>query len=489
MDDFASPTPVIVITGYAASGKTVLVNRLLAACEKRGLKAGVICHRQAEEYGIEPSAVDSNRAAFYSTIYDFGSGCICCSPKGDLTRILRELVQRRAATPPLRLDVLILRLGPLAAPLVFAKAVCTTDEVSDVYEVASIAAVVDATLAPRHFAEDSAEWQARSQCACADLILVNTHVNTAHRMLNATAAMQSEAASLAAALNAEATIEMLPGEGAGLDALLSRRAFSLARARLLDPSFATTNNEAPAQLLSLTAHDRRLAAGCAVEPGALYWPPLRTLCERLAASGSALRIKGYVQLRGDVNGIGDADAVDVSAVDVSDVVAGEAAAVWMHIEGVEDSVTFRRASPPVTDGTAASKLYVLGRKLEVGSLRRDFQLCRVPRGYTFAADPQIHFGRRLTAASTTTAGLAPRPRAVLSDVPGVVVLRVGDEGGDEAYIPVERPATYASDAAFSEAAADIDHEASLVTILTAQPAVPSVVIDGAIYIRTPACCS
>ena len=80
------PTPVLIVCGYAAAGKTHLVNLLLRACEVHGKKAGVIVHRQAEEFGIEPHTVDAQRACLVETIYDFGSGCICCSPRGDLTR-------------------------------------------------------------------------------------------------------------------------------------------------------------------------------------------------------------------------------------------------------------------------------------------------------------------------------------------------------------------------------------------------------------------
>ena len=138
--------PVFLVSGYAGVGKTHVVNRLLARCRSRGLRAGVIAHRQAEEFGIEPTPLRADLAAYSDAVYDFGSGCLCCSPKGELQRLLHAL-----AAAPTPLDVLFIRTGPLAAPLVFAKAViCSSDEVSAAFELASIVAVVDPRYAPRH---------------------------------------------------------------------------------------------------------------------------------------------------------------------------------------------------------------------------------------------------------------------------------------------------------------------------------------------------
>ena len=105
-----SRTAVVIVTGYAAAGKTHVVNALIS--ELQGQPVGVIAHRQAEEFHIVTNAVTPH-AAFIGEVYDFGSGCICCSPTGDLTRLLLELAHRRE----LRLSLLLIRTGPLAAPL------------------------------------------------------------------------------------------------------------------------------------------------------------------------------------------------------------------------------------------------------------------------------------------------------------------------------------------------------------------------------------
>ena len=474
------PTPVILVTGYAAAGKNFLVNNLLARASQRGLAVGVIAHRQAEEYGIAPSDIDQACAAYFNVVYDFGSGCICCSPKGDLTRMLADLAAVRDDAAQ-RLDLLILRLGSLASPLIFAKAICTNEELMEHYELASITAVVNTTLALRHLGADSLEWQAVAQVACADLVLLNTH--------RAFGTPDADVNAVVSAQNPHAPVQPMPSAAAELDALVARRGFSRADASRIDPEFSISLDEAPAIVVSLTAHDRRLAACCAVEDGALYWAPLRTLCQQLVASGSVLRMKGVVQLLENADAEGLIEATEDGATE----------STWVLIEAVEDLLTFRRAHPPGARPRAdanedeaggapppASKLFVLGRQLQVATLRRDFQACRVPPGFAFAADTQLHFGRRrmLTAASTTTAGLPPSPTAVPSDLPGVIVLRVcgaSDAADEGEYTAIATPPGYDSDEAFCAAVA-----AGRVTVddTGAMPRLRATVIAGAIYVRT-----
>ena len=164
--------PVVMVTGYAGVGKTTLVNRILAMATGRSLSVGVIVHRSAEEFGIESLPVSVEHAASFAECYDFGSGCLCCSPCGEMARLLVECANAKQP-----LDVLLIRTGMLAAPLVFAKSVLSSnDEVCAMFELASIVAVIDPALACRHLAVDGPEWQARAQvrqqalcpdtCAC-----------------------------------------------------------------------------------------------------------------------------------------------------------------------------------------------------------------------------------------------------------------------------------------------------------------------------------
>jgi hypothetical protein len=109
--------PVHLITGYCGAGKTHLLNLLLESCAASGKAAGVIAHRQNEEYGVETHPIKRELASTYDQMLDVGNGCVCCSPQGELTSILASLASPDAP----RLDVLFIRCAPLAAPLIFAQ--------------------------------------------------------------------------------------------------------------------------------------------------------------------------------------------------------------------------------------------------------------------------------------------------------------------------------------------------------------------------------
>jgi len=153
-------TPVLIVTGYAAAGKTTLTNLLLGECRASALRVGVIAHRQVEEYGIAPHPIDETGVVECDEVYDFGSGCLCCSPSGELTRLLSAWAER-LLEGSLTLDLLLLKAAPLASPLVFARCIaCASGALADAFQLASIVAVVSPRLAPRHLADRSPEWQA-----------------------------------------------------------------------------------------------------------------------------------------------------------------------------------------------------------------------------------------------------------------------------------------------------------------------------------------
>eukprot|EP00965_Chrysotila_dentata_P255421 6212219-Pleurochrysis_carterae.AAC.2 len=150
--------PVLIVSGYAAAGKT----RMLRMALKDLAAVGMISHRHAAEFGIATGALPAN-LTIYREVFDFGSGCLCCSPTGDLVRALLDILRSGCL-----LDLLVLRLGPLASPLVFAKAVhSATEEVRDAFYVASIVTIVEASLAQKHLSATSPEWQARLQVLAA----------------------------------------------------------------------------------------------------------------------------------------------------------------------------------------------------------------------------------------------------------------------------------------------------------------------------------
>jgi len=83
-----TPIPVTVLTGFLGSGKTTLLNRILT--EQHGQRIAVI-ENEFGEIGIDHALVINAD----EEIFEMNNGCICCTVRGDLIRILGRLVQRR----------------------------------------------------------------------------------------------------------------------------------------------------------------------------------------------------------------------------------------------------------------------------------------------------------------------------------------------------------------------------------------------------------
>src|SRR5258708_18784111 len=97
-------TPVTVITGYLGSGKTTLLNRILS--ETHGKRYAVIVN-EFGEVGIDNDLIVNAE----EEIFEMNNGCICCTVRGDLIRILGGLMRRSA-----RMDGIIVETTGLADP-------------------------------------------------------------------------------------------------------------------------------------------------------------------------------------------------------------------------------------------------------------------------------------------------------------------------------------------------------------------------------------
>ncbi len=80
--------PVTVLTGFLGSGKTTLLNRILT--ENHGMRVAVI-ENEFGEVGVDDGMVlDAEEEVF-----EMNNGCICCTVRGDLIRILGALLKRK----------------------------------------------------------------------------------------------------------------------------------------------------------------------------------------------------------------------------------------------------------------------------------------------------------------------------------------------------------------------------------------------------------
>jgi hypothetical protein len=88
-----APIPVTVLTGYLGSGKTTLLNRILS--EPHGKRYAVIVN-EFGEIGIDNDLIVESD----EEIYEMNNGCVCCTVRGDLVRVVEGLMRGRAASTP-----------------------------------------------------------------------------------------------------------------------------------------------------------------------------------------------------------------------------------------------------------------------------------------------------------------------------------------------------------------------------------------------------
>src|ERR1700738_3215878 len=150
--------PVTVLTGYLGGGKTTLLNRVLS--EQHGKKYAVIVN-EFGELGIDNElVVDAEEEVF-----EMNNGCICCTVRGDLIRIIEGLMKRKG-----RFDAILIETTGLADPAPVAQTFFVDDEVRARTKLDSIVTVVDAKNFLKRL-EDSHE--AAEQVAFADIVLLN----------------------------------------------------------------------------------------------------------------------------------------------------------------------------------------------------------------------------------------------------------------------------------------------------------------------------
>jgi len=152
------PIPVTVLTGYLGAGKTTLLNRILS--ENHGKKYAVIVN-EFGEIGIDNDLIVESD----EEIYEMNNGCVCCTVRGDLIRVVEGLMRR-----PGRFDGIIVETTGLADPVPVAQTFFMDDDVRAKTELDAVIALVDAKHLPLRL-KDSRE--AEDQIAFADVVLIN----------------------------------------------------------------------------------------------------------------------------------------------------------------------------------------------------------------------------------------------------------------------------------------------------------------------------
>ncbi len=209
-----NPIPVTMLTGFLGSGKTTLLNRILK--EQHGQRIAVI-ENEFGEAGIDNELLVQDRD---EQIVETSNGCICCSIRGDLVRILGELHAKREAGT-LNFGRVIIETTGLADPAPVAQTFFVDDEIGQRFLVDAIVTLVDAKHAPAQLSEQP---EAQAQVGFADRILLSkTDLVSSDevRMLEQRLKRMNPRAPIRAAHFGEAPIdELLDIRGFDLNAIL-----------------------------------------------------------------------------------------------------------------------------------------------------------------------------------------------------------------------------------------------------------------------------
>ncbi|MEL6573828.1 MAG: GTP-binding protein [Pseudomonadota bacterium] len=158
MTDLAKPTPVTLLTGYLGAGKTTLLNRILT--EDHGKKYAVVVNEFGEE-GIDNDLV----IGADEEVFEMNNGCICCTVRGDLIRIISGLLDRDDT-----FDGILIETTGLADPGPVIQTFFVDDDLRGRVALDQVVTVVDSL----HFLDKVEEsHEAEEQVAFADLIILN----------------------------------------------------------------------------------------------------------------------------------------------------------------------------------------------------------------------------------------------------------------------------------------------------------------------------
>ncbi|HEV7637090.1 MAG TPA: GTP-binding protein, partial [Bradyrhizobium sp.] len=150
--------PVTVLTGYLGAGKTTLLNRILS--ENHGKKYAVIVN-EFGEIGIDNDLV----VGADEEVFEMNNGCICCTVRGDLVRIIDGLMRRKG-----KFDAIILETTGLADPAPVAQTFFVDENIGRKTRLDAVVTVADAKWLLDRL-KDAPE--AKNQIAFADVIIIN----------------------------------------------------------------------------------------------------------------------------------------------------------------------------------------------------------------------------------------------------------------------------------------------------------------------------
>jgi G3E family GTPase len=317
--------PVTVLTGYLGAGKTTLLNHILTA--RHGKRIAVI-ENEFGEVGVDSELV----IGADEELFEMNNGCICCRVRGDLIRILGNLMKRRQ-----RFDYILIETTGLADPGPVAQTFFVDDEMQQKLRLDGIVTVVDAYHVGQHI---DTSPEAKEQIAFADVVLLNkTDLVSTEDLDRLERRIRS--------MNAVTKVHRTQKAKVELDRILNVEGFSLERAQQIDPEFLEIEDE---HHHHHHEHEAEIRSVGITTPGDLDTERFNAwIGELLATKGQDIfRMKGVLSVKGD---------------DRRFVFQG----VHMLFDG--------RADRPWGLEPRHNKLIFIGRKLDRKALEEGFRSC------------------------------------------------------------------------------------------------------------------
>ena len=312
--------PVTVLTGYLGAGKTTLLNRILT--HEHGKKVAVIVN-EFGEVGIDHKLVVNAD----EEIFEMNNGCICCTVRGDLIRIITNLMRRRD-----KFDHLVIETTGLADPAPVIQTFFVDEDVSAKTKLDAVVTVVDAKHISQHWGAE----EAQEQIAFADIILLNkTDLVSETELLELEQRIKS--------MNLMCKIYRTQNSEIEMDAVLGIGAFQLDRALQIDPEFLGEDAH---------EHDDTVKSVAIVEEGELYLAKVNAwISDLLREQGvDIFRMKGILNIKGV-----------------------EERLVFQGVHMLFDATRDRLWHP---NEHRKNELVFIGRNLDAEKLKADFLACR-----------------------------------------------------------------------------------------------------------------
>lgn len=260
--------PVTVLTGYLGAGKTTLLNHILTY--EHGKKVAVIVN-EFGEVGIDNQLViDADEE-----IFEMNNGCICCTVRGDLIRIIGNLIQRKN-----QFDHLIIETTGLADPAPVIQTFFVDEDMKSKLLLDAVVTVVDAKHIHQHWDSD----EVQEQIAFADVVLLNKVDLVSETELDRLEQKIHE-------MNALVKTYRTHNAQLDLDALLGINAFDLDRALEIDPLFLSEDAH---------EHDESVYSIAFVEERPMDQAKLETWVKQLLETKGPdiFRMKGILNIAG-----------------------------------------------------------------------------------------------------------------------------------------------------------------------------------------------